>query len=345
MATLPIKLLKFAIIGVINGIIYGVSVSFFISEYAFDGKVASLLGYCTAVPFAFFAHHYYTFESKGKFRGEWLRFVITQSTGMLVSILAMAAVMDYFKLNYLVGIVAGVILVPIVNFLALNFWVFPKNPLVKAKSKYSNLNREDVMIIRDVLKFPLVYQTYQNMGGFFGARLKAIKYYLPIKSGDKIVDIGCGPGFIIRHLPNDISYIGFDTDESYISYAKARFGHMGQFFCHLFDEPTALNHFPVDIVMMNGVLHHLSDDEVHQTLDVIKHALASGGRLFTLDGCYIDGQPALARLLLKYDRGLHVRTPEHYKSLMAAHFEQVEVHIDETLSWVPYTWITMVGKN
>jgi len=36
------------------------------------------------------------------------------------------------------------------------------------------------MGITDILKHPLVYQAYQNSGGFFGARLKAIAAYLPM---------------------------------------------------------------------------------------------------------------------------------------------------------------------
>ena len=85
-------------------------------------------------------------------------------------------------------------------------------------------------MITDILKLPLVYQMFQHLGGFFDARLKAIGSYLPIKSGQKVVDIGCGPGFIVEHLPRGISYLGFDTDASYIAYAMGRFGDKGRFF-------------------------------------------------------------------------------------------------------------------
>ena len=80
------------------------------------------------------------------------------------------------------------------------------------------------MSITDILKHPAVYQAYQDIGGFHAGRLKAIATYLPMKGGEKVVDIGCGPGFIVNDLPPSISYAGFDTDERYIAYANAHFG-------------------------------------------------------------------------------------------------------------------------
>jgi SAM-dependent methyltransferase len=200
------------------------------------------------------------------------------------------------------------------------------------------------VIVKDILGHPVVYQQFQNAMGFFGARVKAIGAYLPMDRGDKVVDIGCGPGFIVNHLPPGVSYLGFDIDKKYISYACSRFGDKGRFLCQLFDEQQARQCGPIDVVMMNGVLHHLDDDEVDQTLRVIKAGLKTGGRLFTLDGCFSDEQSWVARFLLKSDRGRHVRTRGHYESLLAKHFRTVEVHIENAMARVPYTFIVMVGQ-
>lgn len=200
------------------------------------------------------------------------------------------------------------------------------------------------MNIRAILEHPLAYQYFQQLGGYFGARRKSLRAFLPIESGARIADIGCGPGFIVELLPPDVSYSGFDTDARYIAYASARFGGRGRFFHSLFDADAARDHGPFDIVMMNGVLHHLSDDEVHQTLSVVRQALHSGGRIFTLDGCYVAGQSRLARFALGRDRGRHVRTEAAYRALLARHFTTLEVHVDHRLSWAPYSWIAMVGR-
>ena len=132
------------------------------------------------------------------------------------------------------------------------------------------------MNIRAILEHPLAYQYFQQAGGFFGARRKSLRAFLPIESGARIADIGCGPGFIVEHLPANASYTGFDTDERYIAYANSRFGARGRFFHLPFDDAAAREHGPFDIAMMNGVLHHLSDAEADPILG--GPALAARGR-------------------------------------------------------------------
>jgi glucose-1-phosphate cytidylyltransferase len=44
----------------------------------------------------------------------------------------------------------------------------------------------------------LVYQKFQEAGGFFGARVKSIECYLTLKDGQCVSAVGCGPGFIVN---------------------------------------------------------------------------------------------------------------------------------------------------
>lgn len=192
--------------------------------------------------------------------------------------------------------------------------------------------------MKQVLEHPALYQLYQELGGFFGARVTAIRDYLDLRPGARIIDIGCGPGYILDHLPEDIDYLGLDIHAPSIAYARARFGHRARFDTRYFDAAAAQELGPVDVVMMNGVMHHIADDDLAATLVHVRNALAPGGVLFTLDGCYAAGQGRLEKWLLDNDRGLHVRAADDYRRLLEGAFGKVDLHVRRGISRLPYTF-------
>ena len=199
--------------------------------------------------------------------------------------------------------------------------------------------------MKAILSSPALYQAYQNAGGFFAARVKAISEYLTIRPGMRIIDIGCGPGYILRHLPQGIDYVGFDIDEAYIDHARRSFGERGKFYCRYFDAAAADELTGTDIVMMNGVLHHIADEELRGTLANIRDALKSGGVLFTLDGCYREGQSRLAKWLLDNDRGKFVRDQNGYDLVLRSVFENVDLVIRDDYARVPYTFVIGISRK
>ena len=187
--------------------------------------------------------------------------------------------------------------------------------------------------MKAILSHPALYQAYQNAGGFFGARIKAIADYLTLRPGMRVIDIGCGPGHILRHLPEGIDYTGFDIDEAYIAYARRSFGHLGTFHCRHFDATAAREFAGADVVMMNGVLHHIADDGLQATLADIRDVLRSDGVLFTLDGCYREGKSRIAKWLLDNDRGEFVRDRDGYDQVLRRAFGKVNLAIRDQ-GWV-----------
>jgi SAM-dependent methyltransferase len=199
--------------------------------------------------------------------------------------------------------------------------------------------------MKNLLKHPAVYQLYQELGGFFAARVRAIRDYLDLQPGVRIIDIGCGPGYIVRHLPAGVDYVGLDIDQPSIDYANRRFGDRGRFQMRFFDAAAARELGPADIVMMNGVMHHIGDDDLAVTLAYAKAALKPGGTLFTLDGCYVPGQSRVDKWLLDNDRGVHVRDAAGYRSLLDRSFGEVELHIRADYSRLPYTFAIGVARK
>lgn len=191
-----------------------------------------------------------------------------------------------------------------------------------------------------------VYHTWQKMGGFFGARLKAFRDYLDLSKVHRIFDIGCGPGHIIKYIPERIDYIGFDINSRYIASANRRFGSRGHFVLRAFDRSAAADYGQPDLIIMNGVLHHMDNVCARLTLENIAAVLPDQGVFFGLDGCYRVGQNPISRYLLQNDRGQFVRTALEYQKLVNSVFPRTEVFVREDLSWIPYTFaITCAYKN
>jgi SAM-dependent methyltransferase len=190
--------------------------------------------------------------------------------------------------------------------------------------------------LADILQYPQIYQGFQSIGGFFGARIRAIDAYLNIRPGHHVIDIGCGPGFIVKHLPAGIRYDGFDIEKRYIDYARKRFHARGSFHCRQFDLSCAASLGSADVVMMNGLLHHLDNTDASALLRDVRRALKPTGVLFTLDGCLRDGNSWVANWVVRHDRGHHVRSEDEYRQLLKEHFGTVQIFIRDDLALIQY---------
>jgi SAM-dependent methyltransferase len=195
--------------------------------------------------------------------------------------------------------------------------------------------------MRTILAFPRIYSLFSRIVGG-NARTVYVKKYIRPKEGDKILDVGCGTADILAYLPS-VEYVGLDMNEAYINYTKKRFGHKGIFLATKVDGKT-INEFSLydfDIVLATGLLHHLNDDEALRLFELARSVLKPGGRLITLDGCYVKGQSWLARLILSKDRGKYVRTKDEYLSFASKFFKNIQVSIHRDLIRIPYTHIIM----
>ena len=187
-----------------------------------------------------------------------------------------------------------------------------------------------------VLGRPQVYQATQWLWYRRGQQLKYILDWVKPRPGHRILDIGCGPATILDYLP-DVTYIGYDPNPRYISFAKDRFGSRGDFRCGLLTEIPARERQTFDLVLANGVMHHLSDAELRSTVALAHEALKPGGRLVTRDGCLEAGQSWLVRLLLRNDRGAFVRSQEGYETQLRTCFPTVRAVIVRDALRLPYS--------
>lgn len=183
---------------------------------------------------------------------------------------------------------------------------------------------------------------YRLLGRLIGPRARATYAgeYVRARPRDRILDVGCGPADILSHLP-EVSYLGFDISPRYVEAARANFGNRGQFECRSISDPNGIESESFDLVLANGVLHHLPDSEAIHVIAIAHTCLRVGGRLVTLDGCFVPGQRSLARAMLRLDRGRYVRSGEAYQHLAKTRFQNVQLHIRSDLLRIPYTHAIM----
>lgn len=194
-----------------------------------------------------------------------------------------------------------------------------------------------------------IYQIFNDLVVSKKSRKNLIEGF-GIKTGDKILDIGCGTASILEYLPEDVEYTGFDFNENYISFAKKRFKNRGKFFCGKVDnkstESTPLEKESYNFVFAIGVLHHLTNEQAINLFNLAENYLIKGGKFITLDGCFTENQSPLVKLILNMDRGKFVRNEEEYLKLAKYHFQNVKTEILHNLINIPYTHVLMEGiKN
>jgi SAM-dependent methyltransferase len=155
-----------------------------------------------------------------------------------------------------------------------------------------------------------------------------------LKPGDRVLDVGCGPAYYIDRLP-EVDYVGFDTSEAYVAYARQRYGKRGDFRCEILTAEHLSELGQFDAVLLFGLLHHLDDAQCATLLDISARALKPGGRVVSCDAALHEGQHRVSRWMSENDRGEHVRRPESYDRMALARFGDVKTQLLDALTRVP----------
>lgn len=87
-------------------------------------QLASTFGYRVALPLNFAGNRHFSFRSSNALAGDAGRFLLLHAGNLIVTVMAMGTIVDLLGLHYSAGITVAVILVPAVNFLVMQWWVF-----------------------------------------------------------------------------------------------------------------------------------------------------------------------------------------------------------------------------
>lgn len=193
------------------------------------------------------------------------------------------------------------------------------------------------------LRNPKLYETVQRVMGGDERRRHFAEEFVQAQSGDRVLDIGCGPAQLRAYLPDDVEYIGWEPNAAYVEKARKIYGDRGTFNVGLFGPAEAHSLNPVDIAIVSAVLHHMDDGQVTELFQLLRQVLKPGGRVITLDNVFVECQNPIARFLISLDRGRNVRSPDGYEALAKGEFANVRGTVVPQ-SFPPYTYFYMTAS-
>ena len=189
------------------------------------------------------------------------------------------------------------------------------------------------------LRRPRLYELFQDAIGGNRLRRWFIQSHVRAKPGDKIIDIGCGPGQIFPWLPS-VNYVGLDTNPNYIAAANKNYGDKATFVTGDVDTVWNDDRFrSADTVIALGILHHLDDVQASRCIRFAHRCLNEGGRLVCLEACWLKDQGVVSRYIMSRDRGQHIRTQDSYRDLVLPFFGPPKMWVQLKPLRIPYVTI------
>lgn len=190
------------------------------------------------------------------------------------------------------------------------------------------------------MKRASVYTAVQNLIGGPHLRRYIVERYIRPRPDDRILDVGCGPADFVP-LMSGVDYLGIDHNSGYIEQARGRYGGRARFLhADVCDDGASIGG-AFDIVLAIGLLHHLDDQQTAALLGAARRRLKPGGRMVSIDPALTVPQHWIARLIIRNDRGQHVRPAIEYERLARAEFSKVQTELRTDLLRLPYTHVIM----
>ena len=198
--------------------------------------------------------------------------------------------------------------------------------------------------LKGLLGYVPLYVALQRAVGADRLRYRCVEE-LGLRPGDRVLDVGCGPAYYVGRLDGGVRYTGFDTSARYVGHARRRFaGRHRTFHCGQFGEEHLATLEPVDAVLLFGLLHHLSDVDAHNLLDLCGRVLAPGGRVVSVDPCFEPTQGRVSRWMSENDRGGYVREPAGFTALAQKWFGDVTGTVLADVTRIPSSHWMMVSR-
>lgn len=157
-----------------------------------------------------------------------------------------------------------------------------------------------------------------------------------IQESANYLDLACGVGDL-SYLFASSGYTGVDLNVGCMAYARERFSR---------DFVVAdARWLPLKGEAFHGVLtvaffHHLSDEQAVEVITEAHRVLQAGGRFLVIDAVRpLSRFNLIGRILMRWDRGRHIRLTGQYRRLLAQRFLMIREYYIQV--W-PYDYCVLV---
>ncbi|CBW25258.1 conserved hypothetical protein [Halobacteriovorax marinus SJ] len=167
--------------------------------------------------------------------------------------------------------------------------------------------------------FSNLWRLFQiTIGATFAKRRLLRRYY---NNESSVLEVGCSlgnltPAFAPYH---NMTYLGVDIDSRVIGYAKKSFRNIENvsFVCADLRKMSREEKF--DLVMLPGMLHHVSDELLVELLRSACELVSVGGRLLITDPLETSSSdPLMYRIFMKLEQGKFLRSKEELDKLVSS---------------------------
>lgn len=134
-----------------------------------------------------------------------------------------------------------------------------------------------------------------------------------------VLDLGCGNGILCKFFPPS-GYLGIDIDASAIKIARKNKDYSFE----VADITRFKTNEKFDLVLVIGVIHHLSNEEAERAFRVIRNHLSQKGKALFIEPIPpVSKWNILGKMIRGLDKGHFIRTFNQYLQVIKNSFEVV----------------------
>jgi SAM-dependent methyltransferase len=191
-------------------------------------------------------------------------------------------------------------------------------------------------LIEAIFRRPTLF--YYLRRPLYWGSLARLREALSLLPGERLLDVGCGTG-MCAPLADRGPYVGIDDTIDYVRFAASRWQNAQRSFAVMDAFACGFAPATFDKAILINMVHHLDAPSVAALFDQLRRIVR--GRVVVMDAAPEIANP-VERLVLRCDRGDHIRSAERLRPLFGRDFEiEREERFHNALHIVPQVIFTL----